>query len=290
VVAVRQSMLADHADRGSVANRYRTTAPGTRGFGARRAHLGAVMALLASIVHALDVTFTAAGDRRGRRPARCDRRQWCARIQAPFFLRQVNEDWLASTASGSTGAVAGRWAGVATYIMTAGFVTIAPGVGSESDRRTRARRCVRLGPRIDGVPHRPHTTAELLRSTARSTRSVNRCGAVIGPARGQRDAVGPRAIVAALVAAVVAGGVLFLSRLRTVGRRRLIDLVAIVSLAEPGRDAAEIVVVVVPRLGDRSRGRSACRPTPSCSPPTSMTSHLPGRITRRWRRRPAARG
>src|SRR4051812_5910091 len=129
-----QSMLSQlnpvgEASRG---NRYGVTAAWyVVGAVAGGATLGAAMWVLATVVAAIDLSATTALAAAGGAAAACALvDSGILGFAPPFFLRQVNEDWLGRYRSWLYGSGFG-WqvgAGVTTYIMTAAvFLTIALG-------------------------------------------------------------------------------------------------------------------------------------------------------------------
>ena len=221
-----QSMLSQITPIGEASrgNRYRTTALWyVAGSVLGGLSLGAVMALLASVVHALDVSFTVAlAIASGVAMLGAIVDSGVLGFAPPFFLRQVNEDWLGKYRAWLYGSGFG-WqvgAGVATYIMTAAvFVTIAFGALGASPIAALV-----LGGGFGlargltvYLTARAHNTAELFaihRKFDALGEPVRRAVIVVQLAVGV-VAIGLAAgIVAALVATLIAGGMLFLSRLR----------------------------------------------------------------------------
>jgi MFS family permease len=129
-----QSMLSQLTPVGEASRGYRygtTAAWFVTGAVVGGAMLGGVMALLAAGFAALDVTAaTALGLVAGLAIVSAAVDAGVLGISPPFFLRQVNEDWLGRYRSWVYGSGFG-WqvgAGVTTYIMTAAvFLTIAMG-------------------------------------------------------------------------------------------------------------------------------------------------------------------
>ncbi len=181
-----QSMLSQltpvgEASRGS---RYGTTAAWfVAGAVVGGAMLGGVMALLAAGVAAFDVTAaTALGLVAGLAILSAAVDSGVLGVAPPFFLRQVNEDWLGRYRAWVYGSGFG-WqvgAGVTTYIMTAAvFLTIA--MGALTAGPIAALSLGILFGLVRGLAvlltSRLRTTASSSNSTAGSTRSANRSGA-----------------------------------------------------------------------------------------------------------------
>jgi hypothetical protein len=186
--------------------------------------LGAVMALLAGVVHALDLSATAAlGIAAGVALLGAIIDSGVLGVAPPFFLRQVNEDWLGRYRAWIYGSGFG-WqvgAGVATYIMTAAvFATIAFGALSASPIAALALGGVFGLARGSTVylTARARTTAQLYaihRKFDALGEPVRRAVIVVQFAVGV-VAIGLAAgLVASVVVAAIAVGVLLLTRLRT---------------------------------------------------------------------------
>ncbi len=157
-----QSMLSQITPIGEASrgNRYRTTARWyLAGSVLGGLTLGAVMALLAGVVHALELSTTAAlAMAAGAALLGAIVDSGVLGFAPPFFLRQVNEDWLGKYRAWFYGSGFGWQVGCGRDHLHHDGSGVRDHrlrcAECQPDRRARARWGVRSGPWVDRVPHR----------------------------------------------------------------------------------------------------------------------------------------